>query len=294
MSRAFFDRLAEPPRHVPLGVRLYAVFGGAMGQVAWGLLGLFSIIGWAFAGNADAWSPVAFRMMATLQAEGVVTSVRETNSSEGGTRVREVSYRFRMPDGQERSGRSYVTGSAPGIGERVMVESLGALPAISRIQGMRRGLFGPAALIVLIFVAVPLGLVWFSVAKGLRLTRMLAGGLLVAGGLKRKELTGNRAGSRGPVQVELTFEFVASDGQRYEASETTTDPRALEDEPRELVLYLPEEPASGVLVDALPKGIEADEQGGLRLRGAATLAVLVLPLLTTLGNAFAAYHMLFR
>ena len=288
----FFDRLAEPPRHVPLGVRLYAVFGGALGQVAWGVLLLISPIGWAFAGNADVWSPLAFRMVATSQAEGVVTSVRETNSSEGGTRVSEVSYRFRASDGREGSGRSYVTRGAPRVGQRVIVESLVALPSISRIQGMRRGLFGPGAIVVLLFIAPALGWVWFGMRSGLRLSRVLARGRLAAAALKSKVQT--NVVQRRAVMT-LTFEFVASDGQRYEASETTTaDTKALEDEPHELLLYLPSEPGSARLVDALPKAIQANEHGGLRLKSAAALAVLVLPLLTTLGNAFAAYRMLFR
>jgi hypothetical protein len=293
MSRRFFDRLAEPPRQLPLGVRLYAVFGGAgcLSQVGWGLLALTSIVGWAFAGNADAWSPLVFRMLATAQAEAVVTSMRETSASEGRTRVREVSYRFTAPDGQERSGRSYVRGSAPNPGQRVIVEFLEAWPAVSRVQGMRRGLFGPGASFALIFPAVPLGMVCFSVGSGLRLSRLLARGRLAAAELKSKVQTNTMKGQ--PV-MKLTFEFVAGDGQRYEASETTTDTKALEDERSERLLYLPTEPTSATLVDALPKAIQASEDGGLRLAGATALAVLVLPVLTILGNAFAAYLMLFR
>lgn len=293
MSRPFFDRLAEPPRHVGLGVRLYAVFGGAgcLSHVGWALLALMSSIGWVFAGNADAWSPLLFKTLATAQANGVVTAMRETRSSEGSTRVCEVSYRFTAPGGQERSGRSYVTGTAPHPGQRVIVEFLEALPAVSRIQGMRRGLFGPGAMVVLIFPAVPLGIVWFSVRSGVRMSRVLARGRLAAAELKSKKQTNTV--NRRPVMT-LTFEFVAADGQRYGASETTTDTTALEDERRETLLYLPAEPTSAMLIDALPKAIQAGEDGGLRLESASALAVLVLPLLTTLGNAFAAYLMLFR
>jgi hypothetical protein len=157
---------------------------------------------------------------------------------------------------------------------------------------MRRGLFGPGAIAALIFPAVPFGLVWFSVRSGLRLSRVLARGRLAAATLKSKVDTGNKM-NRVPV-MKLTFEFVAGDGKRYNASAQTTDTTALEDERSEQLLYLPAEPKSAKLVDALPKAIQASQDGGLRLAGAAALGALVLPLLTILGNGLAAYSMLFR
>lgn len=265
MSRPFFDRLAEPPRDVPLAVRVYTVLGGAGGlsQFGWALLAFTSIFGWAFAGNTDAWSPLLFKTVGASLAEGVVTSVRETSASEGRVRVREVSYRFAGPDGRERSGRSYVTGTAPDAGQRVTVEFLGGTPWVSRIQGMRRALLGPGAIIVLIFPAVALGIVFFSVQSGLRTSRVLIHGRLTSASLKSKQPTNMRVNNR-PV-MKLTFEFVAGDGQRYEASESATDTMALEDERSEQLLYLPDEPRSATLVDGLPRAIQASEEGRLRL-----------------------------
>ncbi len=244
-SRPFFERLAEPPRRVPPGVRIHAVLGGA-GLFGWIMLALASFFGWTLVGNADAWSPLVFKAVGASLAQGVVTSAREIRASRGAT-VREVSYRFTGPDGQERSGRSYVTwpSPAPAAGERVTVEFPAGTPSVSRIQGMRRSRLEPyVVLIVLVFPAVALAIVVFTARSGLRLSRLLAHGRLNYGRLEIGE---------------------------------------------------PGEPAeSATLVDGLPKAIQATEDGGFRVEGVSAVVLLVLPLLTILGNAFAAYFLLLR
>lgn len=291
MSRPFFDRLGEPPRDVPLAVRVYTVFGGCLAQVGWLGLAFGSMFGWFFAGNADVSSLVLFRT-GVSRAQGVVTSVRDTHASENRVKVQEVSYRFAGPGGEARSGTSYVTGSPPAQGQVVTVGFVDAMPSVSRIEGMRRATFGPAAAIVLVFPLIGLGLVLFCLRAGLGTRGLLADGRLAAAKLKSKERTNVTVNER-PV-MKLTFEFLAADGQRYEASESATDTAELEDEPSEQLLYLPDQPRSATLVDGLPKPIQASEEGSFRLEKASAAAVLVLPILTTLGNALAAYLMLFR
>jgi hypothetical protein len=291
VSRPFFDRLAEPPRYLPLGARLFLLFGGVVSQIGWGLFAFGSIFGWTFAGNADVSSLVLFRT-GVSQAQGVVTAARDTSASEGRVRVREVSYSFAGPGGSQRSGRSYITGTAPAPGESVTVEFVNAMPSVSRIQGMRQAMFGPAAVIVLIFPLIGLAIVLFSLRSGWKTGRLLSQGRLAAGKLKSKEGTNVTVNGR-PV-MKVTFEFVATDGQRHEASHSSTDTVALEDEASEQLLYLPDEPRSATLVDGLPGTIQASEDGGYRLERGRPVLALLLPAFAVALNALLAYLRFFR
>ncbi len=282
MSRPNFDRLAPPPRTAGLELRLYTLFAEPFGQVGWVLVAFGSIFFWAFAMNADATSWLVFRGDPPT-ALGTVTGVGDTRARENGQRVWTVAYSFRAGDGALRQGTSYVSGTAPKVGERVTVEFVEARPEVSRIQGMRRAMFGPGALFVSLFPGLGCLMVVFAFRSGRHKLRLLVEGKVASGKLVSREGTNVRV-NRRPV-VKLTYEFAADDGQRHRAVARTSLPEELTDEAREALLYLPDAPERAVLVDDLPKGVTADEMGELHLsRPALAVMALVLPLFTVLGN----------
>ena len=287
MSRPNFERLAPPPRPVSLGLRVFTLFGEPLGQIGWFLLGFSSIFVWTFVMNAEILPPFLLRgPVSTAVAQ--VTYVEATSARENRSRVWAVDYTFRPGDGTRRAGRSYVTGSAPAIGDSVTVEFAETAPQLSRIKGMRSALFGPAVVIVLIFPAVALLLLVFSLRGRLVLGRLLRDGRLAQGKLKERAPTNMRVNNRRVYR--LAFDFVGEDGRRHEAQESTSQTAALEDEPSESLLYLPESPSTAALVDGLPDSIQADTEGNLYLAtpSSARLALL-LPLVVTLGNAACAF-----
>ncbi|HET7291584.1 MAG TPA: DUF3592 domain-containing protein [Vicinamibacteria bacterium] len=290
MSRPNFDRLAPPPRSLPLGLRALALFGPPLGLAGWVLLAFTSPFVWAFVLNADLLSPVLFRGDVD-RVEGRVTSARETGASEGDVPVHAVGYSYRGPDGADLDGVSYVTGGPPAVGAAVTVEYLTLRPLTSRIQGMRSATFGPGAGFVVIFPALGALLAGLGLRSGLRRLRLLRSGQAGAAEFVSQEGTSMEINDR-PV-FRLIFEFAGTDGLRHRVSQTTTDPQGLRDERRETVLFHPENPDHAVLVDSLPAAVVADEQGQLAARGAAGLALL-LPLLTVLGNASCAAYRFLR
>jgi hypothetical protein len=210
--------------------------------------------------------------------------VRDTGASENRSRVRAVSYSFRAGDGTQRTGTSYTTGSPPALGDMATVEFLPDHPAVSRIQGMRRAMFGPMVLFVLIFPAIGLLLAGFGFRSRRSVVRVLVDGRLATGTLVGRERT-NVSVNNQPV-IALTFEFTADDGRRHRVVARSSQPAELSDEAQETLLYLPERPEQATLVDDLPASVLADEMGELRPASPGQVALaLAIPLITVLSNA---------
>jgi hypothetical protein len=273
---------------VPLALRLRLSLGG-FPQIGFFLLLFSTPFFWMFAANADL-SPLLYRGRLE-QAAGRVVRVADTGASEGKVRVRRVEYVFRAPGSGDQHGRSYVTGSAPGPGEAVVVQYPTGRPQFSRIEGMRRSMFGPGALVVLVFPLVGLVLAGFGVRHGMRRARVLAAGCHAEATLRSTEETNVTVNKRRV--IAMTFEFGDLAGQRHEVVERTTDPAKLADDRRETILYDPERPSQAVFADTLPDSVRVDESGQLEAGPTGpALAVMVLPLLLLAANAWALLRVL--
>jgi hypothetical protein len=282
LSRPNFARLLPPPRTLPASVRLEVLCGG-LAVPGFLLLALLSPFAWLFAGQADLLSTL-LSSRGVVVVEGRVTGVRQTRASVGGRRVFEVAYQFSAPDGAQRAGRSYTTGRRHEVGQSVRVEYLA--PELSRIEGARRTLFGPVALVSLLFPALGAALAIVGVRSGARTLRLLRDGQLASASLVKREATNWQINDR-PVEL-LSFEYSGADGVSRTLTQRTAEAGELTDERREALLYLPESPERATLVDALPKVVAVNEQGEL-VSGAGSALVLVAPVLALLVNgAFAA------
>ncbi|MEO8358956.1 MAG: DUF3592 domain-containing protein [Vicinamibacteria bacterium] len=270
-----------PPRAVPLGVRMNALFGGGLAVIGWGLLLFATPFFWIFAVNADVVAPIVLSASAA-QATGVITAIDATRASEGKRSIYRVQYSFQVPAGPKMTGTSYVTGTAPVVGETRPVEYVPALPGFSRIVGMRRAMFGPGGIIVLVFPAIAAAIVAFELRSGRRVLRLLRHGKVASATFVSQQRAHIKVNKRDV--LELTFEYAGSDGLRRTFTETTTDPGKLRDERRETILYLPDDDESATTVDALPVGVTADERGEIAAGPGPRILVLALPLLVILIN----------
>lgn len=279
--------LNPPPRNVPLTVRLLALFGGFHNQFGWAFLG-FGLAGfWLFALNADL-SGFLFALGGDHTVNGVVTQTRLTGASEGGGSesetipIYEVSYVY-LAQGRALQGVSYARGYAPDRGQQVTVEYLEWDPSVSRIRGMRRGLFGPEVLFVVIFPTIGAGFLMRGIGQGIQANQLLTRGRLALATLKSSQPTNTRINRR--VVMALTFEYRAHDGGTYQVVARSHQPEAMQDETEEPVLYDLNEPTYAVMLDNIPGSPRFDEAGNFvpAARWAA-LKVVILPALTLLGN----------
>lgn len=282
MRRRYLSDFNSPaPRAVPLSVRLRVLFGGFNNQFGWIFFGFGLIFVWIFALQADVASIILFRFE-TKSTQGIVETVQTTNASEDDVMIYEVSYTYFDSIGRQHSGASYSTG-APGVGARVAVEYLAGAPTISRVEGMRRTIFGPWAAFPVIFPLIGFGFLYAGIKYGLKANRLLTQGRIAFGELTSSESTNARINNR-PV-IKLTFTFTANDGDEYEATAKTHLPQDLRDEEQEPLLYDEMDPSYAVLLDDLPGSTEFDSSGRLMPASAwEILKVVLIPCLTIFGH----------
>ncbi|MCG8433558.1 MAG: DUF3592 domain-containing protein [Gammaproteobacteria bacterium] len=279
-------RLQEPPRHVPITLRLPVLFGGTVNQIGWFFFGFGMIFFWAFALRADL-SMLTFRGE-IAQTPGIVTGSEKTNASEGGTEHSDgtpiyANYFRYEAGGVQYESVSYATGRRLSTGQQINVEYLLAAPKTARISGMRQNLFGPFAVFVVIFPVIGLAFIFPGLLKGIKALRLLRGGIGTTGKLKSKIATSVRINER-PV-FRMRFEFNTREGRQVAMTVKTHTPELLEDDEQERILYDAHNPNYAITLDHLPGNPEIDAFGRLRGRGfLKTLATLFIPLVTITGH----------
>ncbi len=233
-----------------------------------------------FAFNADILSPILF-VLPTNKTIGIVQSIEMTNATENETPVYEVRYTYHGPGGEQYEGESYTTGEPEREG-RVMVEYVISAPSISRIEGMRRTIFGPFAIFAILFPLVGLGFLYSGLKRGLLANRLLSEGKVTYGKLVSTEMTNTRINNR-PV-MKLTFVFTSEDGTEWEATAKTHQPEKLQDNVEEPLIYDPNNPSIAVMLDNLPGSTKFDTSGKLVPTSLLkTMPNLILPFLTVAG-----------
>lgn len=260
---------AAPPRGVPLSLRVLNFFNGAA-QLGWVVFGFGMLFFWIFGARAD-FSFATFHVDG--QTQGRVTRVDDTGASENEIRVRAHHYEYSVA-GRTLTGTSYATGESVSVGAQVPVEYDQGTPERSRIAGMRRALFGPAAALVVIFPAVGAIILFFATRSGVHRNHLLREGILTTGTFVRREPTNVTVNKRRV--WEVTFEFTDRNGLRHEAKARGTDTSRLEDDAREPLLYDPDDPSSACLLDEAPARPQL-EHGQLVGRPLAALLSLIVP-----------------
>jgi hypothetical protein len=271
-----------PPRRVPLSLAVLNRLN-LISQIGWFVFGFGMIFFWAFGMNGD-FSFLTFRGE-LARVMGKVTTVEDTGASENKRRVRANHYEYSVA-GQRFQATSYSTGDSKAPGESVTVEYKEGDPEASRIEGMRRKMFGPAVAFVVIFPLIGFAILVFAMKAGSHRTHLLQNGLFTTGKLISKEATNMTVNKRRV--MELTFEFTARDGRRCQAKARTTDTARLEDEAQEPLLYDPENPETAYVLDEIPSRPAINGLGELEGRPVAAFASLILPLIVIAGHGFVA------
>jgi hypothetical protein len=272
--------IGNAPRRVPLSLQIVNLFNG-FAQAGWLVFGFGMIFFWFFAFNAD-FSFVTFRGPYAT-AQGKVTKVETTHASENDVQVEANHYEFSVA-GSTHTGASYSTGKSVAEGENVTVEYDQDDPSRSRIEGLRRAIFGPAVALVTLFPAIGLAFLVPSIVTGFKRNRLLREGVPAQGTLIGKSPTNVTINDR-PL-FELRFEFTARDGRRYEATTRTTNTDPLEDEATEPLLYDPDNPERAYLLDDAPARPEFLLNGDLRGRTAGAVRALIIPTIVIAGHAW--------
>jgi hypothetical protein len=267
-------------RAVPFGLLLKVLFGSTIAQMGWFFFGFGMIFVIVFVGNAD--FSDFYLGQTSPQAIGTVRQIEATNSSVNKRRVFAIYYQFTDKQGKTYEGTSYTTDNLPEVGAQVNVQYLANKPTYSRIEGLSQGTFPIFVLFVLIFPAIGLIFMISHTVFALRAIQLLKNGTIAWGKLINSEPTNTRINDR-PV-MKMTFEFMAQDGQRYEAIAKSHLVRQLMDEQREMLFYNPLYPQKAVLKDNLSGHPQINQDGSFAdVSLTSALPYLIVPLLTILG-----------
>jgi hypothetical protein len=292
MRRTYLSDFNSPaPREVPISVRIRVLFGGFTNQFGWIFFGFGLIFVWVFTAHSDIASIVLFRLKTDITI-GIVESVQYTNAGEDNEPIFEVKYTYIDNLGKQHRGASYTKGQ-PQETARVTVEYVSTLPSFSRVVGMRREMFSPWAIIIIIFPLIGLGFIYSGMKYGIKANRLLSQGRITFGKLISTEPTGASINNR-PV-LKLTFTFTTDSGLDWEAVAKTHEPEDLRDEADEPLLYDPNDPSTAVLLDDLPGSAEFDANGKLVPASVlGTVRILIIPVLTVVGHGIYLLMAIFR
>ncbi len=280
-------RMMTPPRSVPLSCRVATLLNAGV-QVGFFVIAFSTPFFRIFVGNADL--PALTFRGDRMKTNGVVTHVVDTRASENRRHIWEVRYRYSV-DARQYEGVSYESGGSDrAAGDLVIVEYLKRDAERSRIDGMRRGMFGAAVLFVLIFPAIGFAITIVALIYGGHRNGILRRGVAVYARYKETRPTNTTINKR-PV-FEVIHEYRTLEGELHEASTRTTEVDSLTDDAEEMVLYDPAKSGSGVPVDSLTPLPELDEAGGFKGNMSGALLRLIWPATVIAGNVLWLAHKL--
>lgn len=301
----------DPPRHVPVSVRLRLLLGGFLNQFGWLFGGFGLVFVWIFGGTA-ALHDLAFFRGELATTDGVITAVVDARMSINEQPVHRFEYEYSV-DGEPYTGATKGFEGAYAEGANIIAEYVIADPGRSRIQGLSLG-GGLMFLLPMIFPLVGFGMVAYGLYRGLRGGRLLRNGKLATGELVSVEPTNTKINEQ--TVYKYTFRFRADDGREYEAIGKTHDSTRFEGEAegdvgsdvmefsdeeegeqeehviREPLLYIPENPADSVLLDSLPGSPRIGDDGEITGSVFKLLPLLILPGLVFAGHGWWFLHVL--
>jgi len=277
--------LTSPPRPLGMFLRTQLILGGAIGYFGW-MWFSFSMIFWLVIGATPQLMTEIFAMTdSSASTEGVVVDWRDTNTEINDQTVERISFRYTI-DGMayeadvevlESQARRLGDEYNMDIGRSVPVEYLVGKPHIARIPGAAWGVQSWFFVgFILLFLGIGLALAFANAKKGLKACHVLRHGKLAWGTYSHKEDSGGRINEE--IVYRYFFSFKADDGKEYQVSHSTHKPDTILDEDQEPLLYDPDQPSQGVVIDGLPGGPRITGGGGFTSRSPILgIAALILP-----------------
>ncbi len=294
-QRSDWPKLAPAPRELPLSYSIGALLGEPLMQAGLLLLLMALVPLWGVLPHTDVAS--LWRYDGELElATARITHVEPTSATEGGgkhrrgTPVQRIDFEFER-EGAMLSGTSYGPVAPPEVGARVEVEFPLAKPQFARIRGLRSDLFGPAALMSLLFPLMGFVLCLLALVRALRVLGLAAKGRSALA--CTQELKFLRTRKRRDYH-RATYSFVV-DGAEIHGKKDTTAKALYEDERGLRVLHDAQRPQRHELVDELPVPPQFDALGRVQSLPRRKLAkVLILPTLVSCGYVAWAVAMALR
>lgn len=273
-----------PPRHLDLFTQAVLLLGDWVSQAGWGLLLAGSVFFWTTTVNSEI-GGFGKPDIVWKKKAGVVLQADSTGTLEGGQMIWRYKHSVNV-DGRRYSGESFSDGKKFDAGQIAFVQFDAADPSHNFLVGLRQKQFREAInwfLFVPLLMGLPLAL--WPLRANLKFIRLLKIGEFSRGAFMDKTATGRSRKLGGSVLTELRYEFrFPHEGKEYLATCRTFNTHLLEDEDSEKVLYDRFEPTFNLVYDAVPNVPKIGADGKMQSLELWRGWVLILPLLTVVGN----------
>lgn len=222
---------------------------------AWGLMSIAILLfGAALSFNQIAnidFEAIQYLQENTAVTKGIITHVAETNTYINEEPICAYNYKFASPIG-DLEWTSYDIGNTQKVGDSVFVEYSELRPDINRIVGMSNSLGEESMFMFTIPLFVGLIALIVNLIKGKAKRRIINSGILAYAKLISWKETNTTINDQ--VVYQYNFMFKTSNGKEVNISCKTHNTEVLEQK-RELVIYPPNEPEKGIMVDLLPLNV---------------------------------------
>jgi hypothetical protein len=218
-----------------------------------------------------------------MDTEGVVTQIGHTDYRNGRRNYTLYDYKY-VVDGQTYEGFSKGRGFSISENEKVDIEYMSKNPRRSHISGMSDNqeviLYVFFMLAMTLLVAFPY---FGGLRRNLRWLKVIRRGKATVGiqTSQKKSVITFETSKRQWHMYDIDFEFEVA-GKKYKATARTAYPEQVEDEPKELILYLPEDPTVNLVYDSIGFKKKKDKNGQI-VRGRVKGSALIRPLSTIVG-----------
>jgi hypothetical protein len=234
-------------RHIPIGTKLKLLWFniGTIFFILLSLGGLLPVLNFVTSTNFQA----SFLSSSSPSVLGTIKGIEPSNVSVNDERFFIYYYDF-VVDGELYIGESYQTYIELAAGDKVDVLYQESNPYVSKISGMDTSLVGPVLYTILFILFVVGALLLYRRIKKRREQILIAeNGEIALAELVKKEGTSTEINGQRVYRLYFEFEF---EGRKYQIKKSTHRTEYLEDEEKERVLFLADNPGNAILWDALP------------------------------------------
>lgn len=272
-----------PPRYIDFFSQAVVILSGFLQQFGWAFFSFGMIFFWAF-GMQSALGFFLSPMGQTETVSGTYQRADMSMATENDVRIYKHIYTY-IVDFKEYEGKSYGPLGFYKEGDPVEVKYAKKHTERSYMVGLRRSIFSPWVLFVLIFPIIGLSLVVYQIRKNIHYLRMIRDGHSTKGKRTKKEATGSTVTINDQVYpvYAYTFEF-SHNGKTYQAKAKTHQTSRLEDDPEELILFDNLNPDYNMVFDVATSAPRIDANGYLKPAAPKKIFLFVLPAFAVLIN----------
>lgn len=272
-------------RYIPLSIKILSYFRGFSSQFGWIFFGFGMLFVWFFVFNADLSS--IFPKKYDSKTSGFVIDSIPTSMSENSRRIYKITFRFTDRNGKEHISSSFQN-SPLQYNKKVQIVYKSGNLSESKIKGSKMKPFGPMVLFVLIFPAVGLIFIFTGILHCFKVIRLLQYGIPGQGIFLDMKSTHTSINNRKV--YKFRFQFTDRTGREHTLITRTHRTELLTGSKEKRLLYLPENPSYGIMIDLLPQYIKIDLNGNIEFSiNRSSYSSLIIPAIAIISNSIIAY-----